>query len=60
MPSLTPYFFLKDACSFFLKDIIADMSTSLNVVRIAAVFCASFNLLAIVCLSLDIGMVFSF
>src|SRR5271170_1835744 len=38
-PSLTPVFFSTSSLYNFLNSIILDMSTSLNVVRDAAVFC---------------------
>merc|ERR1719427_1252653 len=46
-PILMPCFFTKASWLSFLSCMMADMSSSLKVVNIALVFCASFSLLAI-------------
>ena len=51
-PSLMPCFFSKPSLKRLRSSITAPMSASLKVVRMAAVFCASFRRLAMVCLSL--------
>ena len=58
-PNLTPLRSLKSSFFFSRISMIADISTSLKVVKIAAVFCDSFNRVAMVCLILDIGTISS-
>ena len=54
-PSFTACFFSNRSRYWFLSAITALMSTSLNVVSMAAVFCASLRRRAMVCLSRVIG-----
>ena len=58
-PSLTSYFFKKYSLYFALIEITFFILISLKVVNIAALFCASLSLWAILCLILLKGLITS-